>query len=52
MWPAAKAKAPGEGWDECGVRRERAQRNLSLQGRDGGDRAVREVGTGEGEEGP
>lgn len=48
MWPAAKAKAPGEAGDECGVRQERAQRNLSLQGRDGGDRAVREVGTGEG----
>jgi len=31
--------------DECGVRRERAQRNL--QGYDGGDRAAREAGMGE-----
>lgn len=33
---------------ECGVRQERAQRNLSLRGHNGGDRAAREVRDGGG----
>lgn len=33
---------------ECGVRQERAQRNLSLRGHNGGDRAAREARDGGG----